>query len=195
MKLRLGSQTLTRCRTAPLAYCGTLAVALDHTVASGPQITIAYRWYPASAPHGGRPAGTVVPVEGGPGYPSTGSVAGGYSVMYGALLERWNMLAVDNRGTGRSSPLRCPALQGFSGPTASEAFQQAAGGCAAALNHRWRYADGSPVHGSDMFSTAPAAEDLAAVIGALGISKVDLYGDSYGSFFAQVFAARYPRLV
>jgi hypothetical protein len=128
--LRLGSQRLTRCQTTPLTYCGTLAVALDHTVAGGPQISIAYRWYPAASPRGGKAAGTVLPVEGGPGYPSTGSVAGGYSVMYGALLERWNMLAVDNRGTGRSGALRCAALQGFSGPTASEAFQQAAGGCA-----------------------------------------------------------------
>jgi pimeloyl-ACP methyl ester carboxylesterase len=193
--LRLGSQRLTRCGLAPLAYCGTLAVALDHTVANSPTIAIAYHWYPASAPHQGGAAGTVVPVEGGPGYPSSGSVKGGYSVMYGPLLERWNMLAVDNRGTGRSSPLRCPALQDFSGPTASAPFQQAAAGCAAALNHRWRYPDGSWVHGSDMFTSTPAAEDLAAVIGALGLGKVDLYGDSYGSFFAQVFAAHFPRLV
>ncbi len=143
-----------------------------------------------------------MPVEGGPGYPSIESVSyrslgreTGYSAMYGALLQRSNMLVVDNRGTGESTPLHCTALQDFSGPTASEAFQQAAAGCAEALNHRWRYADGAWVHASDMFSSAPAAEDLAAVIEALKLGKVDLYGDSYGSFFAQVFAARFPKLV
>jgi len=199
--LRLGTQTLTLCESSPRAYCGTLSVPLDYGTPTGPHISIAYRWYPASAPPGGQASGTVVPVEGGPGYPSIGSVAfqsagslTGYSTMYGGLLARWNMLAVDNRGTGSSTPLSCPALQGFSGPTGGEAFQQAAAGCAAALNHRWRYADGSWVHASDLFTSAPAAEDLAAVITALQLPKVDLYGDSYGSFFAQAFASRFPQL-
>ena len=33
------------------------------------------------------------------------------------------------------------------------------------------------------------------MIEALQLGKVDLYGDSYGSFFAQVFASRFPQLV
>jgi pimeloyl-ACP methyl ester carboxylesterase len=51
------------------------------------------------------------------------------------------------------------------------------------------------VHASDLFTSAPAAEDMAAVIQALQVGKVDLYGDSYGSFFAQVFASRFPHLL
>ncbi len=201
-RLRVGTQTLSRCEASPLAYCGTLSVPLDYSTPTGPHISIAYRFYPASAPPGGRAAGTVVPVEGGPGYPSIGSIAfrsdgspAGYGAMYGPLLARFDMLAVDDRGTGESTPLSCPALQDFSGETGTEAFQRAAAGCAAALNHRWKYADGSWVHASDVFNSAPAAEDLAAVITALQLPKVDLYGDSYGSFFAQVFASRFPRLV
>jgi hypothetical protein len=129
--LRVGSQTLKLCASSPQACCGTLSVPLDYSTPSGPQISIAYRFYPATAPPGGQAAGTVVPVEGGPGYPSIGSVAyelggapAGYSTMYGSLLARWNMLAVDNRGTGESTPLSCPALQDFSGETGGEAFQQ-----------------------------------------------------------------------
>jgi pimeloyl-ACP methyl ester carboxylesterase len=200
--LRLGTQTLTLCASAPQAYCGTLAVPLDYGAPAGPDISIAYRWYPASAVAPGQAAGTVVPVEGGPGYPSIGSVAyessgapAGYSAMYGPLLAHWNMLAVDNRGTGGSTPLRCPALQDFSGETGGEAFEQTAAACAAALNHRWKYPDGAWVNASDLFTSAPAAEDMAAVITALALPKVDLYGDSYGSFFAQVFASRFPQLV
>ena len=190
--VRVGTQNLRRCGTSPLAYCGSLAVPLDHAVPVGPQISIAYRLYPASA--AGAASGTVVPVEGGPGYPSTGS-APFYAEMYGPLLARWNMLTVDNRGTGRSSPISCPELQNFSGPTASEVFRHAAGACGASLNSRWRYPGGASVHASDLFTSAAAARDLAAVIGALGLGRVDLYGDSYGSFFAQVFAARYPHLI
>ncbi len=199
--LRVGGQRLKRCSLTPLAYCGRLPVPLDYASRAGPDISISYRWYPATRPAGGA-IGTVVPVEGGPGYASTGSVLyqsggsqAGYLPMYGPLLERWNLLAVDNRGTGHSAPLRCPAIQGFSGPTGTSAFQQVVGECAAALNGRWRYPGGSPVPASDLFTSAPAAEDLAAVIRALDIGKVDLYGDSYGSFFAQVFASRFPQMV
>jgi pimeloyl-ACP methyl ester carboxylesterase len=201
-RLRLGAQTLTRCEVAPLAYCATMPVPLDYATPGGPRISIAYRFYPAEDPPGGVASGTVVPVEGGPGFPSIESVsfpafggAGGYSSMYGPLLERWNMLVVDNRGTGESTPLDCPALQRFSGPTGGEAFQQAAAGCGEALDHRWKYADGQWVHASDLFTSAPAAEDMAGVITALGLGRVDLYGDSYGSFFAQVFAGRYPQML
>jgi len=201
-RLTLGTQTLRRCSSRPLAYCGTLAVPLDYSAPGSPEISIAYRFYPAREPAGGHAAGTVVPVEGGPGYPSIESVSyeddgglAGYGAMYGALLEHWNMLVVDNRGTGESTPIECPALQGFPGPTDSVAFQLAAAGCAAQLDHRWRYADGRWVHASDLFTSAPAAEDMAAVIESLALGKVDLYGDSYGSFFAQAFASRYPQLL
>ncbi len=197
--LRLGSLTLTRCQSKPAGYCGTLAVPLDYSSPAGPDISIAYEFFPAT---GGSAKGTVVPVEGGPGYPSLGSVSyrsaggqAGYAPMYGPLLEHWNMLVVDNRGTGASNGLRCAALQNFAGATGTAAFQKVVGECGQALNSRWHYPDGSAVHASDLFTSAPAAADLAAAVRALGIGKIDLYGDSYGSFFAQVFAARYPSLV
>jgi hypothetical protein len=60
--------------------------------------------------------------------------------------------------------LNCPALQNFSGSTASREFQRVVGACGQALDHRWRYANGRWVHASDLFTSAPAAEDLAAVI-------------------------------
>jgi pimeloyl-ACP methyl ester carboxylesterase len=192
--LWVGTQKLTRCQAAPLAYCGSLGVPLDYGAPLGPRISIAYRWYPATAPIGS-PAGTVLPVEGGPGYGSIGSVNSGFSVQYGPLLARWNMLAIDNRGTGSSTPIDCRAIQRFSDPTGTSAFQMAAAGCAAALNHRWKYPRGGWVHASDLFTSAPAAEDMASVIQALDVPRVDLYGDSYGSFLAQVFAARFPSLV
>jgi pimeloyl-ACP methyl ester carboxylesterase len=37
-----------------------------------------------------------------------------------------------------------------------------------------------------------AADDLAAILGALGSKPIDLYGDSYGTFFEQVFAVCHP---
>ena len=40
-----------------------------------------------------------------------------------------------------------------------------------------------------------SADDLAAVVDALGLGPVDVYGDSYGTFFAQVYAGRHPEQV
>jgi pimeloyl-ACP methyl ester carboxylesterase len=192
--LRVGSQVLKRCGTSPAAYCGTLKVPLDWQIRGGPDISVCYRWYPATA--GGRPEGTVLPVEGGPGYPSILSVApDGYSAMYGPVLRHFNMLAVDLRGTGCSTVLNCPALQNYSQPSGTLAFAAVVGSCADALNTRWRAPGGGYLHASDLFTSAASAQDVAAVIRALRVPKVDVYGDSYGSWFAQVFAARYASLV
>jgi hypothetical protein len=115
--LRVGSQVLKRCATSPAAFCGTLKVPLDWQSRGGPDISVCYRWYPATG--SGRPEGTVLPVEGGPGYPSILSVAPyGFRDMYGPVLRHFNMLAVDLRGTGCSTVLNCPVLQNYQGPPA-----------------------------------------------------------------------------
>ncbi|HUA12370.1 MAG TPA: alpha/beta hydrolase [Solirubrobacteraceae bacterium] len=190
--IEVGGQRLRLCQSAPVAYCGRLRVPLDRAIKDGPKIPIAYRWYPASG--AARHPGTLVPVEGGPGYGSIGS-AEEFATMYGPLLRRWNMLVIDNRGTGTSATIDCPSLQDFSGPTAGQPFALAAAECAASLNGKWHAPGGAPIHASDLFTSAAAAQDMAEIIRALHTGPVDLYGDSYGSFFAQVFADRYPRLL
>src|SRR5580698_3407325 len=135
--LVVGAALLHECATAPVTYCGTLRVPLDWSQPSGPRIDICYRWYPAT--DAAEPAlGTMLPIEGGPGYPSIGSVApDGYRAMYGPVLRDHNMLAVDLRGTGCSTPLLCPALQDYKGATGTSAFAAVVGECADALDHRW----------------------------------------------------------
>jgi len=192
--LRVGTQVLSRCGSGPAAYCGTLKVPLNWQSRGGPGISVCYRWYPATA--AGPVQGTVLPVEGGPGYPSILSVApDGYSDMYGPVLRHFSMLAIDLRGTGCSTALNCPALQNYPKPTGTLAFAAVVGSCANALNKRWRAPGGGFVHASDLFTSAASAQDVAAVVRALKVPKVDVYGDSYGSWFAQVFAARYSSLV
>ncbi len=192
--ITVGTQTLTRCRTGPTGYCGTLAVPLDYSDPDGPTIKIAYIWFPATSPPNGVAEGTEVPVEGGPGYPSIGS-AQYYEIMYGSDLQDFNMLSVDLRGTGKSTLLNCPGLQRWKGQASGPSFDAVAVACADSLNHRWKNPNGTYVQASDLFSSAPAANDVAAIIEALGVHKVDVYGDSYGSFFAQTFASRYPQLI
>ncbi len=68
--------------------------------------------------------------------------------------------------------------------TCEEPYADAAAACGAALGDR-----------ADDYTTALSADDLAAVIAQLGLGKVDVYGDSYGTFFTQVFVGRHPDLI
>ncbi len=189
--ITVGSRTLHRCGRSPLAYCGSLDVPLDYSSAASPDIRIGFRWLPATG--AGRAAGTILAVEGGPGFASAGTEAE-YVAQAGPLLRTRNMLLVNLRGTGSSTPVNCPALEHYGHIQAQDgpAFDRAVAACGRQLNHTWRYRGGSWVHASDLFNTAYSARDVARVTAALRTGKVDLYGDSYGSWFAQVFASRYP---
>jgi pimeloyl-ACP methyl ester carboxylesterase len=51
------------------------------------------------------------------------------------------------------------------------------------------------LHASDLYGTAYAVADLAAILGKLQTGPVTVYGDSYGSWFTQAFIARHPTMV
>jgi pimeloyl-ACP methyl ester carboxylesterase len=189
--VRVGSLTLTRCGTSPVTYCGSMKVPLDYSSAASPEISIGFQFLPAT----GVPtaAGTILAVEGGPGFSTTGS-GPLYVATAGSLLQTRNMLLVNLRGTGNSTPLDCKGLEGFADLQHQYGgrFDQLVAACGRQLNHTWRYRHGGWVHASDLFNTAYSARDVSNVIQALKLGPVDLYGDSYGSWFAQVFASRYP---
>jgi pimeloyl-ACP methyl ester carboxylesterase len=175
--VRVGSLDLTPCDVTDGALCGTLARRWDPTGAVPGTLDVGFAFVPASdTSH--TALGTVVPHEGGPGYSTTGS-ADSYAAMYGSLLTRRNLLLVDQRGTGLTAAIDCPELQDLVGP-----YARAAARCARRLAPR-----------AHLYGTALSADDLAAVVTALGLGRVDVYGDSYGTFFTQVYASRHPKQV
>ncbi len=181
-----------RCGNHPVRFCGSISVPLDWQHPSvSPRIRVSFHWWPAADGHA---RGTIVAVEGGPGYPSTQS-AFWYRGQYGSDLRDHNLLLVDNRGTGASSAIDCPALQTLSATASPRAVQSAAYSCGRALDHRWKYRNGRWVHAADMFGSVAAADDMAALLRALHTGPVSIYGDSYGTFFVQVFAEQHPALV
>jgi pimeloyl-ACP methyl ester carboxylesterase len=190
--LRLGSVAVHKCAKHGRALCGDIKVPLDYSSAASPKIHIGFRWIPASG--SGRAQGTILAVEGGPGYSSTGSESL-YVPMAGPLLHTRNLLLVNLRGTGNSTPVTCKALEHAGPHQYGPRFNRLVAACGAQLNHTWRYRGGGWVHASDLFNTAYSARDVAAVLRALRTGRADLYGDSYGSWFAQVFASRYPSLL
>ena len=171
-------------------WCGSLPVPLDRSDPASATIRVGFAWLPAN----GRSAGTVLAQEGGPGYPATGTAAD-FVTMLGPVLRDHDLLLVDARGTGRSTPIDCRPLQGLTPPAPRPVLLDAARRCGQQLDHTWRRTDGRWQHGSQAFTTAATVEDTAAVVRLLHRSGVDLYGDSYGSYFAQSFLSRHPGLL
>src|SRR6478736_2910861 len=110
----VGTVSLHRCDlgTDRRAWCGSIRTPLDYTDARAATITIGFGWLPSAGPA----QGTVVAQEGGPSYPST-ETAPDYADMLGGLLQHRNMLVVDARGTGRSTPIDCEPLQSLPAPS------------------------------------------------------------------------------
>ena len=175
--ITVGDLRLRPCAVVSHAWCGHLDRLWEPGRPGAGTVRVGFAFAPARDSR--RPAlGTLVPHEGGPGYSTTGT-GPSYAAMYGPMLRRHNLLLVDQRGTGRSTALECPALQNL-----TIAYSVAAARCGRSLGAR-----------SDDYTSARSADDLAAVIHALGLGPVDLYGDSYGTFFAQVFAGRHGGLL
>jgi pimeloyl-ACP methyl ester carboxylesterase len=108
--------------------------------------------------------------------------------MYGPLLDERDLLLVDNRGTGDSALIDCRRLQSFTGRTSGSAFARRVGTCARQIDRRY----GARANATDRFATADAVDDLAAIVRRLRLPRIDLYGDSYGTYFVQSFIARHP---
>jgi pimeloyl-ACP methyl ester carboxylesterase len=156
------------------ARCGYVRVPLDRAAPGGAKIRIGFELYRRS--DRSRPKlGTLVDVEGGPGYATTDSRSY-FLRLSRPLMARRDLLLVDARGTGLSGPLDCKALR----RTVSD-YVRRAGRCARQLGPR-----------VDRYNTRESVDDLAAVLDALGIRIVDFYGDSYGSYLGQAFAANHP---
>jgi pimeloyl-ACP methyl ester carboxylesterase len=155
------------------AYCGKLDRPLDPRGTIPGRIAIHFEYYPHSGP--GKSLGTLVATEGGPGYPATLS-RNDYLALFKPLRRRRDVLLMDNRGTGQSGAIDCRELQ-----TAAKWTVDRVGACGISLGKS-----------APLYSTAYAADDLAAILEALDIHRIDLYGDSYGTYFEQVFAVRHP---
>jgi pimeloyl-ACP methyl ester carboxylesterase len=171
--IAVGQLTLTLCQKDYGGYCGSISRALDPSGVVKGKITVGFEYYPRSDTTHAR-LGTILPQEGGPGYSSTGT-RDYYLEIFDALRDRRDVLIVDKRGTGLSSPIDCADLQ--SGSTDLDAVAA----CAKQLG------DAAWFYGTDY-----AVNDIVAVMDALDIDTADFYGDSYGTFVGQLMGGLYP---
>ncbi|MFL5945907.1 MAG: alpha/beta hydrolase [Gaiellaceae bacterium] len=170
---------LAPCPDKTGVQCGTVTVPLDRTGATPGTIDLHVEVLPAQ----GTPRGAMYLIAGGPGQGSAGSfdLAPGFNRQLMQLLfPNYTLVTVDNRGTGKSALINCPALQHATTGTA-EQFAALAAACATTIGPNRIF-----------FSTRDHADDLDAVRASLGFDKIGLYGVSYGTKLAVGYALGHP---
>lgn len=165
---------LKRCTTIPGFVCGQLSVPLDRSGAQPGTLSLRV----AAEPRSKRHRGILIALTGGPGQGGVAS-APGFQAALDPLLRTRRLVVIDQRGTGGSNPLNCPAVQSAGGldPVVPSIVRD----CAQRLGpRRVRYA------------TADTVADLDALRAAFGAAKAGVMGISYGTFVATQYARTYP---
>ncbi|MFI6816977.1 alpha/beta fold hydrolase [Nonomuraea sp. NPDC050328] len=167
------------CLPVPGAVCGSIRVPLIRSRPDLGSTTVGYAL--VRRKNTSRPAaGTIAFNPGGPGG-STVNMAAQYTELYADLLNDHDFLLVDPRGVNRSGALDC-GITGF--PATTSAMIRDAERCGRALGERSRG-----------YTSAETADDLDAVRAKLGLDKLVLKGESYGTNLMTVYAQRHPTRV
>lgn len=170
----------TDSRLATLARCGTVSVPEDRHRPEARTIPLNVIVMPATK--SGTSSPPLFDIDGGPGLPVTKNVAF-YATVGSTYREGRDIVLVDQRGTGGSNPLYCPAL---SNP---EAAYRPLYPAAQVRECRQKLEQAAKL---TKYGTADAVADLDAVRAALGYKKIDIFGLSYGSTVALRYLATYP---
>ncbi len=185
-------------RQAPCAdsafTCITIRVPRDHFASSGPTLDVTFALHRAVAPVR---KGVFVTVTGGPGTSGI-AVADSYTEALDPRIVRdYDIVFFDQRGTGQSVPFECPdASLAFATSPHTPALDTASAR-AYAGDARTYAADCIAESGIDpallpYLSTRQAVEDLEAFRRLLKVDELDLYGESYGTQYAQTYADAHP---
>lgn len=167
------------------AKCGSLTVAENPELAGSRNLDLNIAVIPAASSF--PEPDPLFMLAGGPGQAAAEAFA-----PYVTLLEDLNktrdIVLVDQRGTGDSSPLECPrALSGEEDIDLSdEEIVERFHACAAEI---------AETADLTQYGTDRWAADLDAVREALGYEKINLYGVSYGTRAAQAYTRLFPQHV
>ena len=165
-------------RSEAAAECGTLEVPLDPGKPAGERIELFVARISALA-------GTPEPdpftlIAGGPGQASTTFYAQTKSA-FARIRRTRDIVLVDQRGTGLSTPLRCENIERDEVYLDAATFGRLGAECVDELSHDPAF-----------FTTSAAVRDLDLVREALGYPTLNIYGISYGTRVAQHYLKRYP---
>jgi pimeloyl-ACP methyl ester carboxylesterase len=161
------------------ARCGTLSVPENRDLESGRQLELFVTVVGARGEE--KKPDPLVILEGGPGASVLHFGAMHAQTFWGVGAER-DLVLLDQRGTGDSTPLECDLTNGFRELTSPERTAD----CRDELSEQADLA---------YYTTEDAVLDLAEVLDQLGYQKVNLFGVSNGTRTALHFLRRFPERV
>jgi pimeloyl-ACP methyl ester carboxylesterase len=162
--------------------CGTVVVPLDRSGQLPGSVSLHVEVLPAET----QPVGAVFLIAGGPGQGSAGSfnlAQHASANEFRNAFPGYTLVAFDNRGTGKSGLIDCPAVQKALDVSA-ERERILARDCANQIGPRRQF-----------YATRDHAEDIESVRTALGLGRIALYGVSYGTKLALAYALAHPATV
>ncbi len=174
--------------------CGTLTVPIDYADPEGDTIDLALLRVPAA----GARVGSLVVNPGGPGAPGTSYAAAAGRVFRQPLLDGFDIVGFDPRGTGRSAPVDCLSdseLDAYLAddptpdtPAEEQSYQESVLTFGAKC-----VANSGPDLGH--VTTIEAARDMDVLRSALGEEKLTYLGASYGTKLGATYAELFPERV
>lgn len=198
-----GGQDLTRFYKQDLAWsdcgdnqCARLTVPIDYSHPGGDTLKLAVLKVPAK--DSSRRIGSLVVNPGGPGGSGVAYASAADVIVTPPVRAAYDIVGFDPRGVGSSSPIKClndRELDSFLGtdPTPdNKAEEQHLADVAKAFADKCK-ANGGPLLGH--VSTIEAAKDMDVLRAALGETKLDYLGKSYGTFLGATYADLFPTKV
>ncbi|MET0423164.1 MAG: alpha/beta hydrolase [Actinoplanes sp.] len=181
------------CPEEEKVQCGSLTVPADWAKPAGPKTTLAIARRPAGDPK--QRVGALFVNPGGPGGSAIDFTFGSESFFGAEVSKRFDIIGMDPRGVGRSSPVLCSQdlVDAKPSPLIDTPQQYAA-----VLTYNRRLAADCASRTGAHFAhvdTRSVAQDMDAVRAALGLRQLSFYGASYGTLLGQEYAQLYPSRV
>jgi pimeloyl-ACP methyl ester carboxylesterase len=175
----------------PTLQCASLKVPLDHANPGGRQITLALSRVPHTAK---RFQGPLLVNPGGPG--GSGLTLAGFvaSTLPKAVAAQYDVIGFDPRGVGKSKPaLNC--RPGHFNPVRPDSVPATPAIERANLARAKAFADACGTKYADLLpyiNTLSAVWDMERIRQALGASKLNYFGYSYGTYLGAVYGKLHP---
>ena len=157
--------------------CGSLSVPLDPSGVTPGSITLVLRRHRAPV---GEPRSAVIALAGGPGQAAV-PITEEFTEILGPVIARRDLIVFDQRGTGSSQPLSCHA---FEANTRFRSLGAAISSCATQIGPSRAF-----------YTSLDTVADIEAIRVAGGYEKLVLYGTSYGTKVAELYAEEHPEHV
>lgn len=174
--------------------CGKLTVPLNYDDPNGKTIRLAILRNPAK----GKAIGDLLVNPGGPGGSSLDFASAGATQFGNKIATNYNIIGMDPRGVGDSTPLECLDTKGLDEVLAADPSPDTPEEIQKYNELTQKFGDACVQKSGELvehMSTVEVAKDMDILRAALGHATLDYFGASYGTFMGATYADMFPEFV